>query len=61
MRRGGVLEKLLAPRQSLGLPLLLYSFVEDTFAQERGREKGYLQFSLYFSSGSKYMFDIPRY
>ena len=56
-----VLEKLLAPRQSLGLPLLLYSFVEDTFTQEWGSEKGYLQFFLYFSTGSTYMFDIPRY
>ena len=45
-----MLETLLAPRQSLGLPLLLYSFVEDTFTQERGSEKGYLLFFLYFSS-----------
>jgi len=36
-------------------------FVEDTFTQERGSEKGYLQFFLYFSSGSTYMFDISRY
>jgi len=56
-----LLEKLLVPRQSLGLPLLLYSFVEDTFTQERGSEKGYLQFFLYFSSSSIYLFDRPRY
>ena len=53
-----LLEKLLAPRRSLGLPLLLYSFVEDTFTQERGSEKGYLLFFLYFSSCSIYLFNI---
>jgi len=56
-----VLEKLLVLRQSLGLPILLYSFVEDTFTQEQGSEKEYLQFFLYFSSSSIYLFDIPRY
>jgi len=45
-----LLEMLLAPRRSLGLALLLYSFVEDTFTQERGSKKGYLLFFLYFSS-----------
>jgi len=45
-----LLEMLLVPRQSLGLVLLLYSFVEDTFTQERGSKKGYLLFFLYFSS-----------
>jgi len=49
-----VLEMLLAPRRSLGLALLLYSFVEDTFTQERGSKKGYLLFFLYFSSCSIY-------
>jgi len=45
-----MLEMLPAPRRSLGLALLLYSFVEDTFTQERGSKKGYLLFFLYFSS-----------
>ena len=45
-----LLEMLLTPRRSLGLALLLYSFVEDTFTQERGSKKGYLLFFLYFSS-----------
>jgi len=48
---------LLAPRQSR-LALLLYSFVEDTFTQERGSKKGYLLFFLYFSSSSIYLFNI---
>ena len=49
-----LLEMLLAPRWSLGLALLLYSFVEDMFTQERGSKKGYLLFFLYFSSCSIY-------
>jgi len=40
------------------LALLLYSFVEDTFTQERGSKKGYLLFFLYFSSGFIYLFII---
>jgi len=48
---------LLAPRRSLALALLLYSFVEDTFTQERGSKKGYLLF-LYFSSCSIHLFNI---
>jgi len=40
------------------LALLLYSFVEDTFTQERGSKKGYLLFFLYFSSSSIYLFNI---
>jgi hypothetical protein len=53
-----VLEMLLAPRRSLGLALLLYSFVADTLTQERGSKKGYLLFFLYFSSGSTYLSNI---
>jgi len=49
---------LLAPRRSLGLALLFYSFVEDTFPQERGSNKGYLLFFLYFSSCSTYSYKI---
>jgi len=49
---------LLAPRRSLDLALLLYSFVEDTFTQERGSKKGYLLFFLYFSSCSIYLLNI---
>jgi len=44
-----LLEMLLTPRRSLVLALLLYSFVEDTFTQERRSNKGYLLFFLYFS------------
>jgi len=40
------------------LALLLYSFVEDTFTQERGSKKGYLLFFSYFSSSSIYLFNI---
>jgi len=46
------------PRWSLGLTLLFYSFVEDTFPQERGSKNGYLLFFLYFSSCSTYSFNI---
>jgi len=53
-----LLEMLLVPRRSLGLALLLYSFVEDTFTPERGSKKGYLLFFLYFSSCSIYLFNI---
>jgi len=40
------------------LALLLYSFVEDMFTQEWGSKKGYLLFFLYFSSCSRYLFNI---
>ena len=40
------------------LVLLLYSFVEDTFTQERGSKKEYQLFFLYFSSCSTYLFNI---
>jgi len=40
---------LLVPRRSLGLALVSYSFVEDTFTQERSVRGGYLLFFLYFS------------